>query len=227
MVPRVSETTLSKVCAPSKHLVLNAESFFKLLLKEPSRPEPTVGVTLKGFIIFVRWGRGSGLAACLPSCSKYFHINQHITVPQTARLGRGEIYDPPVNSGWNQHLNLTSVLHSFQCEMLNFIRCHLHCVSLQIRAITVNCTYWDMERSTSGVSIKSLSWHIQTQHAGALQSKTESEIGRWTRSRLPVDRQTDTVGIWTSCQVVGASSYKETVNLTQEREKKLILTLLN
>lgn len=84
-----------------------------------------------------------------------------------------------------------------------------------------------MDSSTGGAAIQSLSWQIEARHEDGLRSKLESEIGREMKSALPGDRQTDTVGIWTSCQVLGASSYEEIVNLTQERAEKLILTLLN
>lgn len=84
-----------------------------------------------------------------------------------------------------------------------------------------------MESSTGAVTIQSLSWQIEARHADGSRSNLESEIGQEMKSALPADRQTDTVGIWTSCQVVGASSYEEMVNLTQESAEKLILTLLN
>lgn len=84
-----------------------------------------------------------------------------------------------------------------------------------------------MGRSRSGITIQSVSWQIQARHAGSSHSKLESEIGQKMKSHLLADRQTDTVGIWMSCQVIGASSYEEIVNLTQEKAEKLILTLLN
>lgn len=59
------------------------------------------------------------------------------------------------------------------------------------------------------------------------QLTLQVRVGDWTKNEKPADRQTDTVGIWTSCQVIGASSYEEIVNLTQEKAEKLILTLLN
>jgi len=84
-----------------------------------------------------------------------------------------------------------------------------------------------MGRGASGINIQSLSWQIEACHAAGSRSKLKSEIGQEMKSRLPADRQTDTVGNWRGCRVDGASSYKETVNLTQERAEKLILTLLN
>lgn len=85
------------------------------------------------------------------------------------------------------------------------------CVFQQIRAITENPTNWDMEEGTSGINTQSLSWHIQACYESHLSSKF-SKIGWEMKNCLPVDRHTNTVWIWTSCHVVGASLYKETVN---------------
>lgn len=130
------------------------------------------------------------------------------------------------NLSRNPHSYLTSVLHFPQSETLDCTSCRLCYVSQQIRAIAVNQNmqrYGEQhERCRHPVTFLA----DRSSPCGRPTLQVRVGIGREMKNDLPADRRTQS-GIWTSCQVVGASSYEEIVNLTQERAEKLILTLLN